>query len=103
MNVGSSAMLSSISFATSPRRFFLQKIQVFRYESAGDALYTQNMNHNVLSQSITDVEILCYLSNANMTIFEHNFLHFFDVIVVNKGEWTTRTPQKISATFLMIP
>ena len=51
--------------------------------SGGDALHTQNMNHNVLSQSIRDVESLCHLSNANTTIFELNFLHFFDVIVVN--------------------
>ena len=36
------------------------------------------MNHNVLSRSIRDVEYLCYLSNANTTIFEHNFLDFFD-------------------------
>ena len=58
--------------------------------SGGDALYTQNMNHNVLSRSIRDVESLCYLSNANMAIFEYNFLYFFDVIVVNRGGWTTR-------------
>ena len=56
--------------------------------SGGDALHTQNMNLNVLSRSIRDVESLCYLSNANMTIFEHNFLHFFDVIVVSRGGWT---------------
>ena len=35
--------------------------------SRGDALHTQNMNHNVLNRSIRDVESLCYLSNA--TIF----------------------------------
>ena len=57
--------------------------------TGGDALHTQNMNHNVLSRSIRDVESLCYLSNANMTFFEHNFLHFFGVIVVNRGGWTT--------------
>ena len=56
--------------------------------SSGDALYTQNMNH-VLSRSIRDIESLCYLSNANSTIFEQNFLHFFDIIVVNRGGWTT--------------
>ena len=55
----------------------------------GDALHTQNMNHNMLSRSIRDVESLCYLSNTNTTIFEHNFLHFFCVIVVNRGGWTT--------------
>jgi len=44
--------------------FFLQKIQVFWYESGGDALHTQNINQNVLSQSIRDVKILCYLSNS---------------------------------------
>ena len=61
--------------------------------SGGDALHTQSMNHNVLIGSIRDVESLCYLSNANTTIFEHNFLHFFDVIVVNRGVWTTRMRQ----------
>ena len=61
--------------------------------SGGDALHTQNMNHNVLSRSIRDVESLCYLSNANTTIFEHNFLHFFDFIVVNRSGWTTRMRQ----------
>ena len=61
--------------------------------SGGDALHTHNMNHNVLSRSIRDVESLCYLSNANTTIFEHNFLYFFDVIVVNRGGWTTRMMQ----------
>ena len=60
-----------------------------RYESGGDALHTQNMNHNELSRSIRDVESLCYLSNVNTTIFEHIFLHFFDVIVLNRGGWTT--------------
>ena len=35
-------------------KFFLQKIQVFRYESGGDALHTQNINNNVLSRSIRD-------------------------------------------------
>ena len=70
---------------------------VFWYESGGDALHTQNMNHNVLSRFIRDVESPCYLSNANTTIFEHNFLHFFDVIVVNRGGWTTRIRQ-ISTT-----
>ena len=64
-----------------------------RYESGGDVLHTQNMNHNVLSGSTRDVESLCYLSNANTTIFEHNFLHFLDVIVVNRGRWTTRIRQ----------
>ena len=68
-------------------------IQVFRYESGGDALHTQNMNHNVLSPSMKDIESLCYLFNANTTIFEHNFLHFFDVIVVNRCGWTTRMRQ----------
>ena len=53
--------------------------------SGGDALQTQNMNHNVLSRSIRDVESFCYLSNANTGIFENDFLHFFDVIVVNRG------------------
>ena len=57
--------------------------------SGGDALHTQNMNHNVLNRSIRDVESLCYLSNANTTIFEYNWLHFFDVIVVNIGGWTS--------------
>ena len=52
--------------------------------SGGDALHTQNMNHNVLSRSIRDFESLCYLSNANTTIFEHNSLHFFDIIFVNR-------------------
>ena len=61
--------------------------------SGGDALHTQNMDHNVLSRSIRDVENLCYLSNANTTIFELNFLHFFDVIVVNRGVWRTRIRQ----------
>ena len=70
--------------------FFLQKIQVLRYESGGDMLDTQKINHNVLSRSIRDVGSLCCLSNANTTIFEHNFLHFFDVIVVNRGGWMTR-------------
>ena len=31
--------------------------------------------------------------NANTTIFEHNFLHFFDVIVVNRDRWMTRMRQ----------
>ena len=57
--------------------------------SRGDALHTQNMNHNVLSRSIRDVENLCYISNANTMIFEHNVLHFFEVIVINRGRWTT--------------
>ena len=61
--------------------------------SGGDALHTQNTNHNVMSRSISNVESLCYLSNANTTIFEHNFLYFFDVIVVNRGGWTTRMRQ----------
>ena len=61
--------------------------------SGGDTLHTQNMNHNMLSRSIRDVESLCYLSNANTIIFEHDFLHFFDIIVVNKGGWTTRMRQ----------
>ena len=61
--------------------------------SGGDALHTQNINHNVLSRSIRDVESLCYLSNANTTMFEHNFLHFFDDIVVNRDGWTTRIRQ----------
>ena len=61
--------------------------------SGGDGLHTQNMNHNVLSRSIRDVESLCYLSNANMTIFEHSLLHFFDVIFVSRGGWTTRMKQ----------
>ena len=52
----------------------------------------KTLNHNVLSRSIRDVESLWYLSNANTTIFEHNFLHFFDVIV-NRGGWTTRMRQ----------
>ena len=69
------------------------KIQVFRYESGGDALHTQNMNHNVLSRSIRDAESLCYLSNANTMIFEYYFLHFSDVIVVNRGGWITRMRQ----------
>ena len=63
------------------------------YESGGDTLHTQNVNHNFLSRSIRDVNGLCYLSNANTMIFEHNFLHFFDVIVVNRGGWTTRMRQ----------
>ena len=63
------------------------------WSSGGDALHTQNINHNVLSRSIRDVESLCYLSNANTTIFEHNFLHFFDVIVVNRGGQMTRMRQ----------
>ena len=69
--------------------FILQKIQVFRYKSGGDALHTQNINHNVLSRSVRDIESLWYLSNANTTIFEHNFLYFFEVIVVNRCRWTT--------------
>ena len=40
--------------------------------SGGDALHTQNMDHNVLSQSIRDVESFCYLSNANTMIFAHS-------------------------------
>ena len=32
-------------------------------------------------------------SNAKTTIFEHNFLHFFDVIVVNRDGWMTRIRQ----------
>ena len=51
------------------------------------------MYHNVLSRSIRDFESLCYLSNANTAILEHNFLHFFNVIVVNRGGWTTRMRQ----------
>ena len=43
----------------------------------------------MLSRSIRDIESRCYLSNAKTTIFEHNFFHFFDVIVVNRGGWTT--------------
>ncbi|KAJ8944232.1 hypothetical protein NQ318_001652 [Aromia moschata] len=43
-------------------------------------IHTHNINQNVLSRSIRDVESLCYLSNANTTIFEH----FFYVIVVNR-------------------
>lgn len=42
---------------------------------------SQTINQNVLSWSTTDVEILCYLSNANTTIV------FFDVIVINKVGW----------------
>ena len=57
--------------------------------SGGDALHTKNMNHNVLSRSIRDFEGICCFFNANTTIFEHNFLHFFDFIVVNRGGWTT--------------
>ena len=64
-------------------RLEFRQIQVFRYESGGDALPTQNMNHNMLSRSIRDVDSLCNLSNANTTIFENNLLHFFDDIVVN--------------------
>ena len=66
---------------------------LFQYEFGGDALHIQKMNQNVLIRSIRDVESLCYLSNANTTIFEHNCLHFFDVIVVNRGGWTTRMRQ----------
>ena len=78
-------------------------IQVFRFESGCDALHTQNMNQNVLSRSIRDDESLCYLFNANMTIFEHNFLHFFDVIVVKRGGWTTPMRQVFYdlATFIV--
>ena len=66
MNVGSSATLASISFATSTGRSFCKKFRSF----SPSALY-----------------------NANATIFEHNCLHFFDVIVVNRGGWTTRMRQ----------
>ena len=34
-----------------------------------------------------------YLSDANTIIFEHNFLQFFDVIVVSRGGWMTRMRQ----------
>ena len=61
--------------------------------SGGDALHTQNINHNLLSRSIRDLESLCYLSNANMMIFKHKFLHFLDFMAVNRGGWTNRMRQ----------
>ena len=73
--------------------FFLQKIHVSRYKSGGDALHTQNMNHNILSRFISDVESLCFLFYANMTSFEHNFLLFCNATIANRGGWTTRMRQ----------
>ena len=57
---------------------------IFRYESGGDALHTHNMNNNVLSRSIRDVESLCYLSNANTAIFETIFFTFSMLSLLTK-------------------
>ena len=72
---------------------FLQKIHVFWCESNIDTFHTQNINHNVLSRSIRYVEILCYLSDANTTIFKHSFSYFSVVIVNNCGGLTPRQTQ----------
>lgn len=53
---------------------FLQNIHTFWYEFSTDTLHTQNVYQNVFSRFIRDVEILCYLSSANMTILKNGRL-----------------------------
>lgn len=50
----------------------------------------ENISENVLSRSKRDVEILCYISYANTTMFKRCFFNFFIVIIINNGEYTTR-------------
>lgn len=70
-----SAHFAGISFATSTR------VQVFWY-----TFDIQNINEIVLHRSIRNVEILCYLSDDNMTFFKHCFFNMFDVIHFNSSE-----------------
>ena len=64
----SNAFLSCLAKNSVTIRLEFRKIKIFRYDSGGDALHTQNMNPYVLSRPIRDVESVCYLSNANTTI-----------------------------------
>lgn len=91
---------------------FLQKDQVCWYESNIYKLYTQNKNQNVLSRSVGEVEILCYLSHAYATIFKLGYFNF--LMLLSLTEMTSplslnalcdlmfvmeQTPQNRSATF----
>lgn len=53
----------------------------------------KTINQNVLGRFVRDVGILYYRSDAIVMIFRYCFFYFFDVIVTNRGERSTRLRQ----------
>lgn len=65
----------------------------FRSTSLAFILFIPKTFTKMERESIRDVELVCYLSEANTTIFRHFFFNFFKVIVINRAVWTTRMKQ----------
>lgn len=90
VNLGFLAMFSGISFGNSTLRLFANDsgLLVGVYVS-NNTVYTKNINQNLLSQSISYVEVHCYVSDTNTTYCKYCFFNLVDVIVIYRGEWTT--------------
>lgn len=89
INVGSTAALSSIYLATATQYRFCKRFPVFWYEFSIDSLHTQNLNQNVLTPSVRDVEIFRYLLEVNWTIFKRYFFNFIDFNFIYSNAWKT--------------
>lgn len=81
---------------------FLKVIQFFREESYKDSFQAQNIPQNKLNEHTSDVEVSFYLSNGDVTIFNHHFLNVFYIFIRNSFIGITQLRQTLSSIFLFI-
>ena len=60
---------------------FLHEIQVFRHQLCSDTSEVQIINQNVLSGSVSNVQLLCNLSNGQFAAYGHPPFDFVDVFI----------------------
>ena len=60
---------------------FLHETQVFRHQLCSDTSEAQIINQNVLSGYVSNVELLCNLSNGQFAAYGHPPFDFVDVFV----------------------
>jgi len=88
---------------------FLDKIELFRNQSCSDAFHDQNINHNVMNRLNRYIHLFSQHSKTYTMIFEHQFLDFVDVFIVDiegrpeRGKSTITSRFSLNSLYIHIP